>query len=71
MTHSPLEAPRWSQELDEFPTGLAWTKDLSSLAVATASLTVAPTHDLRQHMCFFRQQRRVPRWRPRLAHRPV
>jgi WD40 repeat protein len=37
MTHSPLEAPRWSQELDEFPTGLAWTKDLSSLAVATAS----------------------------------
>ena len=44
-----------------------------TLAVATASLTVAPTHDLRRHMRwrFLRQQRRVPGWRPRLAHRPV
>ena len=44
-----------------------------TLAVATASLTVAPTHDLRRHMRwrFLRQQRRVPGRRRRLAHRPV
>ena len=44
-----------------------------TLAVATASLTVAPAHDLQRHMRwrFLRQQRRVPGWRPRLAHRPV
>ena len=44
-----------------------------TLAVATASLTIAPAHDLRRYMRWrlLRQQRRVPGRRPELRNRPI